>query len=191
MPWEEITTLLERFVERFSDQSHWKIADIGCGNGRLLRHIIESDMRDDFIQHMLSYTGLDSSRVLLSQAQSDTVLQQHISPVWMYGDMRESEALLSPEKVFDASFLIASFHHLENYDERVSVLGQIKKLLQTKGAIFMTNWNLLHESQKKYRTSRTRDYPDGSADFFIKIGEHKRFYHAFSESEYQKLATDV
>lgn len=55
----------------------------------------------------------------------------------------------------------------------------------------MTNWNLTHESQKKYRTSRTTDYPDRSADFLIKIGEHKRFYHAFSEAEYEQLALDT
>lgn len=93
--------------------------------------------------------------------------------------------------MFDACFLIASFHHLESYEERVSVLKQIKNLLQTGGAIYMTNWNLLHETQKKYSTSRSQDYSDGSADFLIKIGEHKRFYHAFSESEYQRLASDV
>lgn len=55
----------------------------------------------------------------------------------------------------------------------------------------MTNWNLTHESQKKYRTSRTTDHPDGSADFLIKIGEHKRFYHAFCETEYEQIALDT
>lgn len=54
----------------------------------------------------------------------------------------------------------------------------------------MTNWNLTSESQKKYRTSRVIDYPDGSADFMIKIGEYRRFYHAFSRTEYEKLSQD-
>lgn len=190
MLWEEILTLLERFSQRFSENKEWSIADIGCGNGRLLRHIIDHDMREDFRAHTLSYTGLDSSRVLLSQAQIDTKLQK-FSPTWIYGDMRESESLLAPRAPFDACFFIASFHHLENYDERVNVLKQIKKLLQPNGIILMTNWNLTHESQKKYRTSRSTDYPEGSADFHIKIGEHRRFYHAFSQAEYKALARDA
>ena len=130
MHWGEITTLLERFVMRFSEQESWKVADIGCGNGRLLHHILESDMRDVFLEHALYYTGLDASRVLLSQAQADEKLQKYFSPLWICGDMRESESLLANQKPFDAFFLIASFHHLETYDERVSVLQQLKKLLQ-------------------------------------------------------------
>ncbi len=106
------------------------MADIGCGNGRLLRHIIESDMRDVFLEHALVYSGLDASRVLLSQAQADVKLQKYFSPSWICGDMRESESLLAEQKPFDGFFLIASFHHLETYAERVSVLQQLKKLLQ-------------------------------------------------------------
>ncbi len=147
-------------------------------------------MRDIFLEHSLSYTGLDASQVLLSQAQADAKLQKY-SPSWILSDMRKSESVLASGVPFDAFFLIASFHHLETYDERVNVLQQLKKLLQSEGVIYMTNWNLIDQSQKKYRTSRTMDYPDGSADFLIKIGEHKRFYHAFSEGEYQQLALDT
>lgn len=190
MLWEEILTLLEQFSQRFSEKKEWSIADVGCGNGRLLRHIIDHDMRDDFKSHSLSYTGLDSSRVLLSQGQIDTKIQQ-FSPTWIYGDMRESDSLLVSGAPFDACFFIASFHHLENYEERRDVLKQIKKLLQPDGIILMTNWNLIHESQKKYSTSRSAEHPDGSADFYIKIGEHRRFYHAFSQTEYETLARDV
>lgn len=40
MQWEEMHTLLDDFIETFSGVETWKIADIGCGNGRLLRHIL-------------------------------------------------------------------------------------------------------------------------------------------------------
>ena len=39
MHWEETQVLLDDFVESFEDIETWKIAYIGCGNGRLLRHI--------------------------------------------------------------------------------------------------------------------------------------------------------
>ncbi len=191
MHWEEIVTLLDSFVNSFSWKKTWKIADIGCGNGRLLGHIVESAMRSDFEKRNLSYVWLDSSKVLLSQAQKNTDFQGYFSPHWIQGDMRQSAHLLADFAPFDACFLIASFHHLESYEERANVLHQIKKLLQPHGVIYMTNWNLLHETQKKYHSSRCEDYPDGSADFLIKIWDHKRFYHAFSESEYRRLAADV
>jgi ubiquinone/menaquinone biosynthesis C-methylase UbiE len=89
MHWQEIDTLLEYFVTIFSDIEHWKIADIGCGNGRLLRHIIDSDLRNDFMGHSLFYVGLDSSQVLLDQGKIDTKIQKYFSPEFLYGDMRD------------------------------------------------------------------------------------------------------
>lgn len=38
--WEEIEALLGDFIVHFDYEKIWKIADIGCGNGRLLRHIL-------------------------------------------------------------------------------------------------------------------------------------------------------
>lgn len=54
----------------------------------------------------------------------------------------------------------------------------------------MINWNLSHPSQIKYQNSRICEYPDKSADYKIKIGEHERFYHAFSHEEYSHLSEE-
>jgi len=89
MHWEEIDTLLEFFVTTFSDIEKWNIADMGCGNGRLLRHIVDSGIRDDFVEHSLRYVGFDSSQVLLNQAHIDTKIQTYFSPKWILGDMRD------------------------------------------------------------------------------------------------------
>jgi 16S rRNA G1207 methylase RsmC len=51
MHWEEIDTLLEYFVSHFSDRQQWSSLDIGCGNGRLLRHIVTGDMKEIFLEH--------------------------------------------------------------------------------------------------------------------------------------------
>lgn len=105
--------------------------------------------------------------------------------------MRDIETLLSVHGPFEAIFFIASFHHLSTREERISVLSQAKKLLSSTGEIIMINWNLTHASQSKYQTSKIGEYPDGSADFDIKIGAHGRFYHAFSHEEYFSLAEEV
>ena len=105
--------------------------------------------------------------------------------------MRGMESELSEYGLFDGLFFIASFHHLASREERISVLLQAKKLLSPTGKIAMINWNLLDPTQLKYQDSQTQKYSDGSADYSIKIGEHMRYYHAFSAEEYSALAEVV
>ncbi len=93
--------------------------------------------------------------------------------------------------LFEALFFIASFHHLETFEERLNVLQEAKKILLPGGKLYMTNWNLLSPENERYIASKTLEYPDESVDFSIKIGKHQRFYHAFSLAEYQKLAEDA
>lgn len=108
---------------------------------------------------------------------------------WKEMDMRDMGNVFSGP-LFEALFFIASFHHLETFEERLNVLQEAKKILLPGGKIYMTNWHLLSESNQKYLPSKTAEYPDESADFNIKIGKHSRFYHSFSLSEYQKLTQE-
>lgn len=185
MRWSEITEVLMECAKR--TPSTGVLADIGCWSGRLLTHIWESSMCDFYKENFWHYIGLDTSQVLLDEAKNQD--WSDIFPVidWKIGDMRDIESQLSSEGLFDIFFFIASFHHLGTFDERISVLKQAKKLLSPTGIIAMTNWNLSHPSQIKYLSSCIQKYPDNSADYSIKIGEHERFYHAFSEQEYVSL----
>jgi len=106
---------------------------------------------------------------------------------WKEMDMRDMGKVFSAP-LFEALFFIASFHHLETFNERLNVLKEAKKILLPGGKIYMTNWHLLSEQNQKYLSSKTAEYPDESADFTIKIGKHSRFYHSFSLLEYRKLA---
>ena len=103
------------------------------------------------------------------------------------GDMRDMDQHLSG--YFDSICFVASFHHLEYEDERITVLQKSKKLLSKDGKISMLNWHLLNLPQ--YADSQTLQYSNESADYGIKIGEHTRFYHAFSIKEYEDLAEKV
>jgi len=104
-------------------------------------------------------------------------------------DMRDIGTIFA-SPLFEAMFFIASFHHLETFEERLNVLKHTKKSLVPGGKIYMTNWHLLSDQNQKYLLSKTTNHTDGSADFSIKIGKYSRFYHSFSLSEYQKLAKE-
>ncbi len=55
------------------------------------------------------------------------------------------------DRSFDSLLFLASFHHLESRAERIQVLKDARKLLNSCGRIYMTNWNL--RDQAKYETS--------------------------------------
>jgi|GEM_PF-617989 len=189
--WEEIDETLSEFLVHFSP-STGQLADIGCGNGRLLKHIQMHEYADSVKSIFSTYIGLDTSDVLLDQARADISLSDFfVSTNWIQGDMRQMGEELEEYGLFDGIFFIASFHHLMLREERISVLSQAKNLISKTGKIVMINWHLLHPLQEKYAASITTTYPDGSADFDVKIGTHKRFYHAFSHEEYISLAEEV
>jgi hypothetical protein len=59
---------------------------------------------------------------------------------------------------FDYIFFIASFHHLSNLQDRINVLKKAYNLLNNHGKIFMTNWALNSElNKKKYLKSVIKD----------------------------------
>lgn len=186
MHWIEIDEILAYFFQKHLTGN---IADIGCGNGRLVSHMAHySDLQRFSCD---TFVWLDTSSELLEQAISDDYTDKLNCLQWIEWDMRDIETLLSGYEPFEAIFFIASFHHLSTREERISVLSQAKKLLSATGEIIMINWNLTHPSQSKYDASKIVEYPDGSADFYIKIGSHKRFYHAFSHEEYSSLAAEI
>lgn len=192
MRWVEICRLLDNFVEYFDHIDTWKIADIWCGNGRLLRHILEeTTYLLQFQSHHTHYFWADLSQKLLMQAEESPELGQVADMIeWKCMNMRDLWKIFATP-LFHAFFFIASFHHLETYEERLTVLKETKKILLPGGKIYMTNWHLLSQKNEKYSSSKTVDYQDGSADFIIKIGKYDRFYHSFSLEEYQKLAQET
>jgi len=104
-------------------------------------------------------------------------------------DMKNIDEI-SYKRKFDVIFLIASFHHLNNIEDREYVLNKLKTLLNPNWIIFMTNWALNSElNQKKYNSSIIPDSQNsfGSLDYDIKIWEFSRYYHCFSLEELDYL----
>lgn len=171
-PWEE----LQLFIPYIKD--NFKILDLGCGNGRLLKVLKES-------KSSIEYTGIDFSNKLIEQAKKDF-------PNYIFR-VEDMNNLDFEENSFDMIFMIASFHHLETKKERLELLKKINKWLKPGGYLFMTNWNLF---QKKYFKFLFKNIFKKKAwnDFFIpwqtysKSGEKLwRFYHSFTRKELEYL----
>ena len=109
MNWEEIEYFFS-FLTWIDDE----ILDIGCGSGRFLELY-----RKCFWHLPYKYLWVDLSQWLLDEAKKMFPDQKFIQ--WNMLDIN----WIIEEESFNNIFLIASFHHLENIEDRVKVLQQI------------------------------------------------------------------
>ena len=171
-PWEELQVFIPYLQDNF------KVLDLGCGNGRLLKVLQESGKKFD-------YLGLDFAENLIAEAR-----KQFPDFSFQTADMESLK--LEPES-FDMIFLIASFHHLDTKKKRKEVLKNIYQALKPGGLLFMTNWDL---RQKKYLKNffnqwwKKRAWNDCFISWQKYLGDKQklwRYYHSFTESELESL----
>ena len=168
-PWPEIDSILADIKTR----GYMSILDIGCGNGRFLEEV----EKQWYI--FSSYLGLDSS---LGMIEEDKKLHPDfhfdvIDMTWLWiSEIKNS--------TFDAILFLASFHHLQTYEERIIVLHEVRRFLAPGGRIYMTNWNL--RDQERYKNSH-----QWGGDYSIKIGEYTRYYHGFTLIELEGLFSEA
>ncbi len=175
MKWEEINYFLS-FLWNKKDNlgQNLSILDIWCWNWRLLSHIKNSWFFNNNLEK-IGYLWIDLSEQLLKEAK-----EIHPENEFMNLNMLDIDKIT---KKFDYIFFIASFHHLDNLDDRLEVLEKAYKLLNKWWKIFMTNWALNSSLNKdKYLKYFIKDSQNKfcSLDYNIKIGEYFRYYHCFS-----------
>lgn len=170
MKWPEI----EYFLDKYNLEGK-NVLDVWCWSGRLLSFI--KDNVKDF-----SYTWADLSWELLKEAQKD-----HQESKFIELNMLDLDKI---EWKFDIVFFIASFHHLDNEEDRLEVLLKAKNLLSDNWKVIMTNWALNSPVNKeKYSKSKIEESENKWwwEDYSIKIWDATRYYHAFSLYELEVL----
>lgn len=175
LKWAEIDAILEIL----KNENLTKILDIGCGSGRFLENY-----KNFFVNSPELYLGLDASENMIIEAKKNLENENEKSTKNFFEvcEMQKLEKFFEKNNFpkFDAIIFLASFHHLENENERIEVLKSAKKILNENWKIFLTNWNLL--GQEKYQNSHL-----WNSDFKIKIGEFDRYYHGFKLEELEKI----
>jgi SAM-dependent methyltransferase len=179
MKWLE----MEYFMDKLNFSDNTKILDIWCGNWRFLWELI-SIFSDKINSN--NYTWADLSSGLLEEARKD------------YSEFNFHELNMldidSLEDKFTDIFFFASFHHLQNIDDRLVVLKKAFDKLETGWKIYMTNWALNSELNSKRYNSAIIEWSEnefGSLDYNIKIWEFDRYYHCFSIEELTYLFTEA
>ena len=117
-----------------------RVADIGCGNGRLAWLLDERGIT-------LDYTGVDANAQLLAAARSHTASLRHVRAFFVQADLAQADW---PERVlqadaprFDIVTCLATLHHLPGYDLRRSVMCQLAALAAPSGLVAISTWQFL------------------------------------------------
>ncbi len=173
MKWEEIFYFFN-FIESINNKS---VLDIWCGSGRLLEQLGEK-----FNINSFNYLWVDLSEEMLKNAKKN-----YPNKDFLKLNMLDLGKI---DKKFDYIFFIASFHHLDNLEDREKVLKKAKDLLKTGGKIFMTNWALDSDVNKEKYKKNIISWSEnkfGSMDYSIPFGDYNRYYHCFSLKELDYL----
>jgi len=171
--WKEF----EKFKKYIKDNE--KLADLGCGNGRLLDFLKKEGIHT-------KYTGIDNSKKLLEKARA-----QHRNEKFIKEEITKTSLHKNSQDTVTA---IASIHHLPSKKTRQKALEEIARILKPEGYAIITNWNLYQKKYKKYIwKARIRSlYSFGrysKQDTFIPWGKSgvKRYYYAFKKDELEEL----
>lgn len=138
--WEEVRAF-RRYVKHGA-----RVADIGCGDGRLLKLFDGMDVH---------YVGVDINEALLANARLRVANDANNAPQFIHASM--TRLPFEPE-TFDLVFMIASLHHLGKSDQ-LNALSEARRVLKTGGMFFITVFNLLRLSFRDKTVWRYRAYP--------------------------------
>lgn len=154
------------------------VLDIGCGNGRLL---------DLFSDKHIHYTGIDSSRKLIS------IAKKHRGD---RGTFVHGNALSLPfdDRSFDAVFSVAVLHHIPSREYRDRFIKEAGRVLEQKGSLILTVWKLwqwrfvrAHLAHLARKLTGRSDLDFG--DLILSFGQQKkkRYVHAFTKRGLKRL----
>ena len=148
-------TWTDEFINKLEYNSN--ILDIGSGNGRNLKY------------DNVNITGLDIS---LEQLKMNNNINENI----------QANMINLPFKnnIFDCIISIASFHHLNNINDRIKALEEMKRILIPNGRILLSVWSI--NQPKKTRRVFT-DY----GDTIVPWRNIPRYYYIFKIDEITNL----
>ncbi len=158
-------------------KSGMKIADVGCGNGRLTK--IFDGVKVD-------YTGVDISPRLLEQAR-------RLFPEY---DFRVGDILNPPlpKNEFDVAFSILVLHQIPAKELRGRAVNQLWRIIKPGGRLIISVWNLWRPKYiSKIRTNNIKKMfgltPLDKNDLMIPWRDSgvRQYYHAFTLPELSNL----
>jgi SAM-dependent methyltransferase len=139
-----------KFLDTFPSDS--KILDVGCGNGKYMNYRSDIQMK-----------GIDISIKLVDICKNKGF------------DVKNASMTSIPydNDIFDGVIVIASYHHLDNNEDRKKTLDEIYRILKIDGIAFIEVWSNNDNNDKNYKRWKS-----------VKTGIiYYRYYNFYKEGE--------
>jgi ubiquinone/menaquinone biosynthesis C-methylase UbiE len=150
--------IVKKFLDEIPSNSY--VLEIGCGNGKNMLY------RDD-----LNFEGIDISEKQFEICKRKG-LNVHVSSMCN---------LPFEDNLFDYQICIATYHHLDNDDDRQKALKEMYRTIKIGGHILITVWSMRQEPESKFKfTSNNELVPWLSKD---DGNTYLRYYHIYRENE--------
>lgn len=170
--WPEVNSLLRKYINKQD-----KVLDLGCGNGRFFNII--SDIGSKYI-------GADNCSQLIKIAQKKNPQGKFL--------VDDALSLNFSNESFTKIFSISVIHHIPSKEMREKFLQECYRLLEPKGLIIITAWNLWRNKKHKINIfknfflkiiNKTKlDFKDITIDWY---GTKNCYIHCFTKKEILNL----
>jgi ubiquinone/menaquinone biosynthesis C-methylase UbiE len=154
---------LEALVRRWGKG---RLLNIGCGHG------------PDFLPFTKGFElhGVDFSGEMLKMAQKYAA-KFGFTVSLIQADVRH---LPYAEATFDRAIAVATYHHIDNKEDRLKAMLELKRVLKPGGEAFITVWN--RGQPRFWLKSKDTTVPWHAGDKTL-----YRYYYLFSYNELEKL----
>jgi tRNA (uracil-5-)-methyltransferase TRM9 len=183
--WKELIPIFDRYL---ADIQVLKVLDLGCGNGRFLKFLLETKLAQN---DTIEYLGLDSTLQLLNDAKQIKYKKARFKQADIFKLSQKSGGK------YDLVVAFGIMHHLPSREFRLAWLKGLSAALTKGGLLVLTFWN--YHKTVKYDVAnkilKTQKLPVKldqleENDYFLWWGGNPqllRYCHAYSEAELHEI----
>jgi tRNA (uracil-5-)-methyltransferase TRM9 len=165
--WSRFTKELKEMALRWQKG---RLLNIGCAHG------------PDFLPFKENFElwGLDFSGEMVKQAQKyATKFNFRVNLI-----LGDAVALPYVDASFDRAIAVATYHHIQDSEQRLAALKELRRVLKPGGEAFITVWN-------RWQPSFWQKGKETQVTWKSKGKTLYRYYYLFSYPEFHKLLTNA